>query len=200
MVDCVQISLLPDLLPLASILLAFSVAYLRLEPFQVSLRIAKYAEDCLRKFDDTEIKPHFTDTTDYQILEFLANSAIHKYIPNEGKIYRVLFRSGWDRRIAGFSTVVALGVLILGSLHSICRPFLAQYFGENLIVWWWLALGILALMSISLILISERIASDTKKIVDEHVRNLSEIIKGLKARDVELKEAATRTMPPLKFL
>lgn len=189
--DITQSLLLPNLIPLASILLALSVAYLKLEPFQVALWIERYAEKCLRRFDGTEIFRHLTDTTDYQNLEFLANSATHKNLPNKGKVYRRIFKSGWDRRIVGCSTAVALGILIIGSLHSIGQPVFAQYFSKDYILWWWGLLVFLVTISIILILINEIITRNMKEQIDENVHNLLKIAKAIKARDIGLRDAAT---------
>lgn len=191
MADGVQVSLLPKLLPLASMLLVFSIAYLKLEPFQHSVRVAKYAEKCLRMFDNTDIRPHFTQTTDYQSLKSLADSTVRKDLPSNVWIHRIFFKYGQDRWITIVSTVISLIVLIVGSLHSIMVPFLGQLFGENQIIWTWVALVFLIVSATIIGIMNEMIVYNMKKLMDENVHNLSEIAKGIKARDIDIKDAAS---------
>lgn len=189
MTDALQISMLPNLLPLAGILLAFSVAYLKLEPFQLSLRITEYAEKCLVQFDQTVILPYFVGTRDYRNLVFLADSVKHKDLPDSGIIYRIVFKSGLDRWIAGISSIIALFVLVLGSLHSINRPFLAQFFADKQIFWLWLLLAICLLISMILGIVSETIVTNMKGLMNENVATLLEIKKGVEIRDLGFNSA-----------
>lgn len=189
MTDALQISMLPNLLPLAGILLAFSVAYLKLEPFQLSLRITEYAEKCLGQFDQTVILSYFVGTRDYRNLVFLADSVRHKDLPDSGIIYRIVFKSGLDRWIAGISSIIALFVLVLGSLHSINRPFLAQFFGDKQIFWLWLLLAICLLISMILGIVNETIVNNMKGLMNENVATLLEIKKGVEIRDLGFNPA-----------
>ena len=181
--------MLPNLLPLAGILLAFSVAYLKLEPFQLSLRITEYAEKCLGQFDQTVILPYFVGTRNYRNRVILADSVRHKDLPDSGIIYRIVFKSGLDRWIAGISSIIALFVLVLGSLHSINRPFLAQFFGDKQISWLWLLLAICLLISMILGIVNETIVNNMKGLMNENVATLLEIKKGVEIRDLGFNPA-----------
>ena len=168
-------SLLPNLLPLASMVLALGLSYLRLERFQYLERIQNYASDALDSLRNGGLCQEHEEA-DYvrQILLFsgdIQDATTGQFPKFWGKVYSVLFCSSIDRIISGIAIVISAVLVILGSGHAVNRfQTLTAFFDHEHIDVTLCLLVILFMFSVFLVLYGAHIDYKSRESIDNNVK------------------------------
>ena len=169
-------SLLPSLSPLAAILLAVSLAYYRLEPFQYWKQIRAHAADTWKKLPPG-VQAH-EETEYYKRIGSLAGEVQGSEagrIPGVmGWIFWILFNTGADRMLSVGMSVLALALVILGSAHATRRLlWLASWFDGDRILWPLITLSSLTAFSVALMFLGDWYVSKAREVIDANAKELS---------------------------
>ena len=169
-------SLLPSLSPLAAILLAVSLAYYRLEPFQYWKQIRAHAADIWKKLPPGA-EAH-EETEYYKRIGSLAGkvrSSEAGRIPGiMGWIFWLLFNTGADRMLSVGMSVLALALVILGSAHATGRIlWLASWFDDEQILWPLVTLSFFTAFSVALMFLGDWYVSRAREVINANAKELS---------------------------
>lgn len=166
-------SLLPLLTPLASLVLALGLAYLRLERFQYRRQIQDHARKNLESLRLGGLSRRH-ETADYvrQLLSFSGSkghAGIMQFPKTWGKIYRLVFCSRIDRFISVIAVIISTIVVIIGSAHAVDRfRNLIAFFDEENIGTTLYLLMFFFIVSVFLVLYGAYIDYKARKLIDKN--------------------------------
>ena len=169
-------SLLPQLSPLAAILLVVSLAYLRLETFRYRERIKKCASESLQQLSrEGDWKPQQYGNTDYYgELAYLAGIPGGEGVEDSMRArWRMLpfFDSSWLRRFSVFGAGSALVLVITAAAHATGQWQGIEFmFTTEHIGWAFYGLSVLTASFVLLVLVGETYVSHA----EEKIRKIAE--------------------------
>ena len=166
-------SLLPELTPLASIILAFNIAYLRLDQFRHQERVRQYARDKLKEITKSRAVPDTASNSEsYNALLNLAEKPRGKAKSLSrfwSLTYAVLLRTRIDRWAASILVLVGLTAVCVGSAHAVDHwQSTAPWFVSEHISWWLWGLTICCSLSVLFAILGELIVRGTLANIDKY--------------------------------
>lgn len=177
-------SLLPQLSPLAAILLVVSLAYLRLEAFRYRERIKKCASESLQQLSrEGDREPQQYGNTDYygELAYLAAIPGCESAADRMRARWRMLplFDSSWLQGFSVFGAVFALVLVITAAAHATGHWRAIEFiFTAERIGWVFYCLSFLTAGFVLLVLVGETYVSHAeakiKEIAEEfgkHLRN-----------------------------
>ena len=168
-----SVSMLPKLMPLASVVLALGLAYLRLERIQYRQRIQDYARKALNQLRRGGLKPRHEEA-EYvrQILLFadsISDAQAGDFPAVWGKVYRWVFCSTLDRMVSGLAVVISMFIIMIGSGHAVGRfEFLVPFFDDKHIGITLYLLMFFFGISVFLVLYGAHIDHESRKLIDKN--------------------------------
>ena len=163
-------SLLPELSPMAAILLA-----LRLEPFQYWKRIQAHASATYKNLPP-HAKSHHR-TAYYKRIASLAgvlpDRQAQRLPGSVGFVFWVLFNNGFDRCASIVMTILALALVVLGAGQATgAISWCVDCFEHERILWTYWPLSALTGFSVVLVLAGDWYTSRTRKEIDSNASEL----------------------------
>ena len=169
----IPMSLLPELTSLAGIILAFNIAYLRLDQFRHQERVRQYAREKLKEIVEArEVPSTAARSESYSALVNLAEDP-------RGKIgeltrfwswtYAVFLRTRIDRGLSLILAAVGLAVVCVGNAHAVDQwQGLAPLFAAERISWSLYGLVACAVLSVLFAILGEWVVRGTWKNIDRY--------------------------------
>ena len=187
-------SLLPELIPLGGIVLAFNIAYLRLDQFRHRDRVREYAQRKLGEISDKRVVPASAGKSEnYRALANLAENPKGKtrdFPKAWSRAYAILLRSRFDRKVALALAGVGLAVMCMGSAHATNQwqwQWLVRLFMQERISWsLWILVGC-SILSVLFVILGERVVAGTFENIDKYAKESMHLMQE-KAAQVRMRD------------
>lgn len=168
-------SQLPHLLPLASVVLALGLAYLKLDRFHYRQRIQGHARAALKLLRNGGLQPRHEEAEYVRQLRLFAGlvqrERISEFPKIWGTVYSLVYCSTVDRIVSGLSVIGSMSIIMIGSCHAVSRlQSLNPLFDEEQIGLTLYALIALFGFSIFLVLYGAHIEHKSRQIIDNNAK------------------------------
>lgn len=166
-------SLLPELSSLAGLILAFNVAYLKLDQFRYQERVREYARVKLKEIAESrEVTSRASQSESYNALTNLAEDPPGRIRDLErfwSKVYAVFLRTRLDRVLSFSLAMTGFAAVCVGNAHAVNHwQALAPFFSSGRISWSLWILVVCAGLSALLALFGDQIVRGTCKNIDKY--------------------------------
>ena len=168
-------SQLPYLIPLASVVLALGLAYLKLDRFHYRQRIQGHARMALKSLRNGGLQSKHEEAEYVRQLRLFAGLVQHDRIGEFpkvwGKVYRLIFCSTVDRIVSGLSVIGSMLIIMIGSCHAFGRlQVLIPLFDERQIGLTLYTLIVGFGLSIFLVLYGAHIEYKSRQLIDNNAK------------------------------